>query len=129
MAQPLTREALREELGQTKQEFREDLRKTRTGLREEFREDLRETTREIITHFNKGQAAQNERLDRIEGRTDGVEQSLQTVREDLTQVKGDVSKIKLAVVDILATDRHIHNLVSELKSKGIDVDERKVFAA
>ena len=72
-----------------------------------LRETIRENTREIIQHFNKSQSAQNEQLDAM---------------------AEDISKIKVAVVDLLATDRHLHNLVRELKAQNIPIDEGKIFA-
>lgn len=72
-------------------------------------------TRDIISHFNKSQGLQNERLERVETKLDGVAE--------------DVSKIKLAVVDLMATDRHIHNLVRELRGQGLTLDESKIFVS
>lgn len=82
----------------------EDVQKLGHNLRDE----IRENTRDIIGYFNKSQGQQNERLDRIEQKVDVA--------------TGDVSKIKLAVVDLLAIDRHPHNLVQELKSQNIVID-------
>jgi len=70
------------------------------------KDDLRIATQEIIGHFNRSQAEQNERLE--------------AMAEDL-------AKVKVAVVDLLATDRHLHNLVRELKARGLPIDERKIF--
>lgn len=72
--------------------------------------------------FNKSQGLQNERMDRFENKLDAVAGRLEDVAED-------VSKIKLAVLDLMGTDRHMHNLVRELKGKGIALDERKIFAS
>ncbi len=35
----------------------------------------------------------------------------------------------MAVIDLLATDRHLHNLVRELKAQGLVLDERNIFAS
>jgi len=70
-------------------------------------DDLRSATREIIDHFSQSQGAQNERLDAM---------------------AEDIAKIKVAVIDLLATDRHLHNLVRELKAHKIPLDEAKIFA-
>lgn len=83
------------------------------NLGETLRDEIRENTREIIGHFNKSQGAQNERLERIENR--------------LEEVGEDVSKIKLAVVDLMATDRHMHNLVGALKREGISLNDNEIF--
>ena len=79
-----------------------------------LRESLRENTRDVIAHVTKSQTAQDQRLEQIESKLDGIAE--------------DVSKVKLAVVDLLATDRHLHNLVRELKANNVPVDEGKVFA-
>ena len=78
------------------------------------KEDLKEATREIIGHFVKSQGIQNDRLEKIEHTLDAVAE--------------DVAKIKLAVVDLMATDRHVHNLVNALKRQGIDLNESEIFA-
>lgn len=78
------------------------------ALGDNLRASMRDNTREILQYVQESQAAQNKRLD------------------DLSE---DVSKIKSAVVDLLATDRHLHNLVRELKRQNITLDETKIFAA
>lgn len=70
-------------------------------------ETIRGDIREVITHFNESQGKQNLML------------------EDLAD---DMSKVKLAVLDYLATDRAVRNLVHELQSQGIKLDEKKIFA-
>ncbi|MBI4092408.1 MAG: hypothetical protein HY420_00620 [Candidatus Kerfeldbacteria bacterium] len=90
---------------------KEDIR----ALGNNLREGIKENTREIISHFNASQGEQNKRLDRIETKVD-------TMAED-------VAKVKLAVVDLIATDRHLHNLVRELKAQGVKLDEAKIFAS
>ncbi len=91
----------------------------------DLHEALKETTREIIEHFNKSQGEQNrqvgERFDAVDQRFDGIDRRLDEIGDD-------VSKIKLAVVDLMDTDRHLHNLVSELKSNDIKFDESKIFS-
>jgi len=90
---------------------------------------LRGAIKEVVQHFNGGQAAQNERLSGLESRLGGVAKDLAEVKEDLASVKDDLAKVKLAVLDYLATDRAVRNLVRELKAQGIALDERKIFAA
>lgn len=84
-----------------------------------LRDEIKENTREIISHFNASQGAQNVW---IKDRFDRVDANVETLAED-------VAKIKLAVVDLMATDRHMHNLVRELKSKNIAIDEQRVFSS
>lgn len=57
--------------------------------------------RDLNSQFVKSQELQNERMDREFGE----------VNTKLEAVAEDVSKIKLAVVDMMSTDRHMHNLV------------------
>ena len=70
-------------------------------------------TQEIISHFNQSQGLQNQRTDQIEAKLDSVAE--------------DVAKIKLVTVDLMGTDRHVHNLVRELKGQGLPLDEKKIF--
>jgi len=89
-------------------EFGEKLgREVAETVRREFRAELIETKQEIIAHFNASQGLQNEKLEAIQE---------------------DMAKVKSAVLDLLATDRHLHNLVRELKRNGIPLDEARVFA-
>lgn len=74
--------------------------------------------KEIISHFNTSQGEQNQHFD---ARFDAVKGQI----EDLAD---DMSKVKLAVLDYLATDRAVRNLVHELQSQGIKLDEKKIFA-
>ena len=68
------------------------------------------------------------RLGGLNERFDGVERRLTDIKEDLAMVKDDVAKVKLAVLDYLATDRAVRNLVVQLKAQGIVLDESKIFA-
>lgn len=70
-------------------------------------------TKDIIGHFNKSQGFQNERMGEMDRKLDVLVE--------------DVSKVKLAVVDLLATDKHLHNLVRELRAQGLQLDESKIF--
>lgn len=101
-----------------KEDFREELREqlkiNNTNLKEGIRDEIKVATRDIISHFNASQGEQNERLDRIE--------------EKIDDIGDDVAKVKLAVVDLMGTDRHLHNLVDELNQQGIVIDKQKVFA-
>ena len=53
---------------------------------------------------------------RFTKRFDGVDAQLAKVDERLARLEDDVSKIKLAVLDYLATDRAVKNLVRQLKA-------------
>ena len=61
------------------------------------------------------------RFGKVDERLNGIDTKLDALAEDM-------AKVKLAVVDLLATDRHMHNLVRELKAQNIAVDEAKIFA-
>jgi len=75
--------------------------------------------RQDIKEFNQDV---NKRLSTQDKKLDGL-------KDDMGIVKEDVAKIKLAVVDLMKTDTHLHNLVDELHDNNIDIDEAKVFAA
>jgi predicted nucleotide-binding protein (sugar kinase/HSP70/actin superfamily) len=92
----------------------------------DLHEALKETTREIIGHFNKSQGEQNRQID---ARFDAVDQRFDGIDQRLDEIGDDVSKIKLAVVDLMGTDRHMHNLVHELKGQNIKLDEAKIFTS
>ncbi|MBI4093256.1 MAG: hypothetical protein HY420_05015 [Candidatus Kerfeldbacteria bacterium] len=79
------------------------------------KDDLKQATREIISRFNESQSKQNEQLKEM-----GIQ---------LGEIAEDVSKVKFAFIDLLATDRHMHNLVRELKAHGVKLDETKIFAS
>lgn len=106
---------------------KEDLKVLGTDLRGEIktlgsnlRDEIRENTRDIISHFNQSQGKQNEELKKM-----GVQ--LAIIGEDVSELKDDMSKVKLAVVDIMATDRHMHNLVTALKGQGLKLNDAEIF--
>lgn len=68
---------------------------------------LTESIRGLNANFNESQSKQNLVLDGL---------------------ADDMSKVKLAVLDYLATDRAVRNLVHELQAQGIKLDEKKIFA-
>lgn len=74
--------------------------------------------KEIVTHFNESQSQQSQRFD---ARFDGIDRRLDGIADD-------VRLLKRAVLD-LAADVHLHNLVRELRAKGIELDESKIFVA
>jgi hypothetical protein len=67
--------------------------------------------------------------ERIIKRIDCVESRLDRVEEKVDAVASDLAKVKLAVVDLFATEKHMRNLVRELQGQGIALDEQKIFAA
>ena len=71
----------------------------------------------------------DKRFDGVDRRLDKVEYRLDNVEQQLTGVTQDVSKIKLAVIELMPTDRHLHNLVSCLRREGIPLDDREIFSA
>lgn len=72
------------------------------------KDDLRTATREIIDHFNQSQAAQD-----------------QSMRERFDQVDAQLK----AIMELLAMRQEIHNLVRELKGKGIELDPARIFVS
>lgn len=78
------------------------------SLGKALRDEIRENTKDIISHFNASQGEQNQHL---------------------ASIAEDTAKIKLAVVDLIAGDRHLHNLVRELKAQGLKLDDAKIFAS
>ena len=57
----------------------------------------------------------------MNARFDGVETRLGSLEDDM-------SKVKHAILDYIGTDRALHNLVRQLHTKGIEVDDAKIFA-
>lgn len=102
---------LKDDLKELKTELKEDVQK----LGENLRDEIRENTRDIISHFNASQGEQNKEL--------------KAMHADIFELKEDVSKIKLAVVDLMATDRHMHNLVAALQRNGIALNEAEIFTS
>ncbi len=104
MAQtPLTKK----ELDLTITEFRKELR----GRFDNIDATMVSDKQDIISHFNKSQGLQNDRLERIE----------QEVLEANTKLN--------AIMDALATRQEVRNLVRELRGQGLTLDESKIFVA
>ncbi len=101
MSQALTKEYFDQKLGGI------------DGKLEGMETRLTESIRGLNTNFIKSQGTQNERHDRVD--------------EKLVSIGEDVRKIKFVVVDLMGTDRHMHNLVRELQGKGIQLEESKIF--
>lgn len=88
------------------------------GVVQTLRGDIRDAMRHVSQRLDR----QDEKIEKVETKLVGIETTLVDVADDIT-------KIKLAVLDYLGTDRAVHNLVRELKSQGIKLDERKIFAS
>lgn len=126
-----TKEYLDEKFGGIDQHF-EKVDEQFNGINQQFHKvdqkidgmeaRLTESIRGLNTNFNKSQGAQNEQLSKMGQRFNAVDEKLDSIAEDVT-------KIKLAVVDLMGTDRHMHNLVRELKIKGISLEESKIFTS
>lgn len=97
-------------------------------FRDGIRDDIKVATQDIVAHFNASQVAQNERMDKMDGRFDKIEGRLDRIDDKLDDIGDDVAKVKLAVVDLMGTEKALHNLVDELHRNGIAVDKQKVFA-
>ena len=82
---------------------------------EGLRSIIHENTRDLLAHQQQS--------------LEPIRQSMDEAHTKLDALAEDMAKVKLAVVDLLATDRHIHNLVRELKAQNIALDESKIFAA
>lgn len=80
------------------------------GLREAIQADLREFNQHVTQRF-----------DQVDRRFDRVER-------DIKEIRADLSKVKVAVVDLLSTERYVKNLVRELKAQGIALKEEKIFS-
>lgn len=88
------------------------------NAKESVQADLKDFRDYTIQRFNKVDG----RLDKVENRLDGVENRLGEVETGLEQVRE-------AVLEISDTDQHVHNLVRDLKSQNIRLNEKRIFAA
>ncbi len=79
------------------------------GVRETMA--TKEDIRGVISHFNKSQSLQNERLDRMDDRFDHVDAKLE------------------AIMEMLTMRQEMHNLIRELRGQGLKLDESKIFVA
>lgn len=74
---------------------------------------IKENTREIVAHFNTGQGEQNrwikERFEKVDQRFDEIAVELEAIKE------------------MLVMRQEFRNLIRELKTKGIELDESRIF--
>ncbi len=90
-----------------------DLKAGLSNLRESLEFTITANTREIIGHFNKSQGFQNERM----------EKEFSTIHEEFAEVR-----VKLdAITEMLAMRQEMRNLIRELRSQGLTLDESKIF--
>ncbi|MBI4092875.1 MAG: hypothetical protein HY420_03040 [Candidatus Kerfeldbacteria bacterium] len=75
---------------------------------------IKRNTREIVAHFNASQGEQNKW---IKGEFEKVDQRFDEIRVELEAIK-----------EMLAMKQELRNLVRELKAKGIELDESRIFA-
>lgn len=85
------------------------------GLFETQTEILKASIRDLNENLNQGQGKQNERMNRMDGR--------------MAKMETDLSDVKVAVLELVGTDRALHSLVRELKGQNIALDERRIFSA
>ena len=128
MAEYVTKQDLTEFGEKLGQKIGQEMHTMAETIRHDFREELRETKSDIIGHFNASQAKQNERMDHMDQRMDRVEGKLDSIQTGVSALQEDMAKVKSAVLDLMATERYVRNLVRELKLQGINIDEMRVFA-
>ncbi len=84
---------------------------------------IKENTREIVAYFNASQGAQNkwikERFEQIDERFEKVDQRLEQMDAKLDAIMSG---------EVLVTKNQLLKLIRELKAKGIELDESRIFA-
>lgn len=75
---------------------------------------IKQNTREIVSHFNVSQGKQNT----------WIKQEFEEVDERFDEIRAELEAIK----EMLVMRQELRNLVRELKTKGIELDESKIFA-
>lgn len=88
-----------------------DLTEALAGLRDALEASFRTEVRDLASHFNHSQGAQNQRFDRIDASIDEMDTKLS------------------AIMEMLTTRQEVRALVRELKAQGIKLDETRIFAA
>jgi len=77
---------------------------------------IQKAVTDVGRHFNQSIGTLKQEMD----------ERFDKVDERLVEIGDDVRLLKRAVLD-LAADAHLHNLVRELRAKGIELDESKIF--
>lgn len=75
---------------------------------------IKENTREIVAYFNASQGKQNE----------WIKKEFKKIYERFDEIAVELEAIK----DMLAMRQELRNLVRELRAKGIELDESRIFA-
>ena len=70
----------------------------------------------------------NNRFDAVDKRFDGVDKRFIGIESRLELLEDDMSKVKHAILDYFGTDRALRNLVQQLKTHGIALEDSKIFA-
>lgn len=122
------KEDVRKDIHGLKIAIDEQLKVNSRNIKEGIREEIQVATRDIISHFNASQGEQNNRLDELAKQFKEFKGEIHELKDIVEDMGEDVSKVKLAVLDILSTDRHLHNLVHELQEQGITLSHEKIFA-
>lgn len=108
MSDALTKQDLSHTIG----EFRKDINgrfEKIDGRFDGIEVTITANTKDIISHFIASQGQQNERMDTMDERFDGIDAKLD------------------AIIEMLTVKQELHNLVRQLGTKGITLDESKIF--
>lgn len=114
MSKALTKEDLTVTIGEFRKEIN-DRFKSVNGRFDGLRQEMTDNTRTIIDHFNKSQGFQNQRMDQME--------------RGFNDQFGEVNVKLDAIIKMLVMRQEMHNLIRELKSQGMVLDESKIFVA
>ncbi|MFH0874227.1 MAG: hypothetical protein V1846_05320 [Candidatus Komeilibacteria bacterium] len=87
-------------------------RKSEYITKDYFDAAMREYTWDIIGHFNKSQAEQNKRVDKLEIE---LKKDINGLKETVDSLKTDVSCIQEVLMDYINTDKTVVTLVHELE--------------
>jgi len=92
--------------------------------------DLQQAVTDVGRHFNESIGTVKQDIgtlrQEMKNRFEKIDKRFDTVDETLVEIDDDVRLLKRAVLN-LAADAHLHNLVRELRAKGIELDESKIF--
>ena len=82
----------------------------------------------LESRINNRFDAVDKRFDEIDKRFDGVDKRFIGIESRLELLEDDMSKVKHAILDYFGTDRALRNLVQQLKTHGIALEDSKIFA-
>ncbi|MFA6512204.1 MAG: hypothetical protein WCV86_03725 [Patescibacteria group bacterium] len=85
-------------------------------------EVLSGSIRDLNEQLVRGQGKQDTRMDRMDARMDRMESGI-------IEIKSELGDVKVAVLELVGTDRALHSLVRELKGQHIPLNERNIFSA